>query len=336
MFESIQFQNFKALRDTTLPLSRFTLIVGPNGSGKSTALNAVFYIRAPHVCNFQQIRSATAPPIDGVILTAIWKEPANEYRVVANWTSRGQSGTAFTPIQIYGRAHSNNHQRPQVALNRARFYSLDAAAIAAPVILQPQIELAESGANLAGVLDRLRDQHPERFEALNEQLGRWIPEFDRILFETPEQGRRSIALRTREGGHLIKASDLSQGTLIALALLTIAYLPEPPSIVCLEEPDHGLHPRLLRDVRDALYRLAYPEGSKEKREPVQVIATTHNPYFLDLFREHPDEIVIAEKVGLEAKFTRLSDRKDLEEILGDAPLSEVWYSGVLGGVPVGT
>src|SRR5437667_379009 len=112
--------------------------------------------------------------------------------------------------------------------------------------------------------------------------------------------------------------------------------PEPPSNVCLEEPDHGLHPRLLRDVRDALYRLAYPEGSNEKRDSVQVIATTHNPYFLDLFRDHPDEIVIAEKTGLEAKFSRLSDRTDLEEILGDAPLSEVWYSGVLGGVPAGT
>jgi hypothetical protein len=48
------------------------------------------------------------------------------------------------------------------------------------------------------------------------------------------------------------------------------------------------------------------------------------------------EIVIAEKVGLEARFSRLSDRADLEEILGDAPLSEVWYSGVLGGVPAGT
>jgi predicted ATPase len=197
------------------------------------------------------------------------------------------------------------------------------------------MELAPTGANLAGVLDRLRDENPERFEALNEQLGRWIPEFDRILFETPQPGHRSIALRTREGRHTIKAADLSQGTLVALALLTIAYLPEPPSIVCLEEPDHGLHPRLLRDVRDALYRLAYPEGSQEKRDPVQVIATTHNPYFLDLFREHPEEVVIAEKVGLEAKFSRLSDRADLEEILGDAPLSEVWYSGVLGGVPAG-
>lgn len=40
-------------------------------------------------------------------------------------------------------------------------------------------------------------------------------------------------------------------------------------------------------------------------------------------------------MGLEARFSRLSDRADLEEILGDAPLSEVWYSGVLGGVPAG-
>jgi len=212
---------------------------------------------------------------------------------------------------------------------------LDADAIARAVNLQPKMELERSGANLPGVLDRLRDQFPERFEALNQELTRWIPEFDRILFETPAQGQRSIALRTRNGGFSIKARDLSQGTLIALALLTIAYMPEPPSIVCLEEPDHGLHPRLLRDVRDALYRLAYPEGSNEKREPVQVIATTHNPYFLDLFRDHPKEIIIAEKAGLEAKFSCLSDRADLEEILGDASLSEVWFSGVLGGVPTG-
>ena len=124
------------------------------------------------------------------------------------------------------------------------------------------MELANTGANLAGVLDRLRDKNPERFEALNEQLGLWIPEFNRILFETPSVGQRSIALRTREGNHTIQANNLSQGTLIALALLTLAYLPDPPSIVCLEEPDRGLHPRLLRDVRDALYRLAYPEGSQ--------------------------------------------------------------------------
>jgi predicted ATPase len=330
MFESIEFKNFKALRNTTLPLSRFTLIVGPNGSGKSTALQAFSAFRNPGQGQFIQSRSAGVSISTPVRLTAQWKEESNNYVVTLS------SDYHLVVCSPDAQNRLRQQDRPQAALLRTRFFALDANAVAAPVQLQPRIELTSNGANLAGVLDRLRDEHPERFDGLNEQLGRWIPEFDQVLFETPGPGQRSIALRTREGGHKIGAGQLSQGTLIALALLTIASLPEPPSIVCLEEPDHGLHPRLLRDVRDALYRLAYPDATQEKREPVQVIATTHNPYFLDLFREHPEEIVISEKVGLDATFSRLSDRKDLEEILGDAPLSEVWYSGVLGGVPAGT
>jgi len=338
MIEWIEFKNFKALKNAKLPLSRFTLIVGANGSGKSTALRAVLALRGPGQLNFDQVCTAGVRETEPVLLTAKWGEAKNEFLIKMGWNKQQHpGGGGYGPLfESIGGNQLRDERRPRTALDRSQIFSLDANAIAYPVNLEPKMELAHTGANLAGVLDRLRDQNPERFEALNQELMRWIPEFDRILFETPRQGHRSIALRTREGRHVIKASDLSQGTLIALALLTIAYLPEPPSIVCLEEPDHGLHPRLLRDVRDALYRLAYPEGSNEKREPVQVIATTHNPYFLDLFRDHPDEIVIAEKVGLEAKFSRLSDRADLEEILGDAPLSEVWYSGMLGGVPAGT
>ena len=95
-------------------------------------------------------------------------------------------------------------------------------------------------------------------------------------------------LRTADnGGHSIPASDLSHGTLLALAMLTLAYLPNPPSLIGLEEPDRGIHPRLLRDIRDALYRLAYPESFGESRPPVQVIATTQLPHFLDQFSDHP-------------------------------------------------
>jgi len=332
MFEWIEFQNYKALRKTNLPLSRFTLIVGANGSGKSTALNAITALANPRRWPADDIRTAGVPASESVHLMAKWVEDKGAYRFTSQWTPEG-NGPLIKPI---GRQEMGFTERLAATLQRARLYSLNAFAIAEQVHLRPQIELAPSGGNLAGVLDRLRDEKPGRFEALNEELMKWIPEFDKILFETPREGHRSIALRTREVKYPIKATDLSHGTLIALALLTIAYLPEPPSIVCLEEPDHGLHPRLLRDVKDALYRLAFPEGSGAKREPVQVIATTHNPYFLDLFKEHPEQIVIAEKAGLEAKFSRLSDRKDLDEILADAPLSEVWYSGVLGGVPAGT
>src|SRR5882724_10830951 len=177
--------------------------------------------------------------------------------------------------------------------------------------LDPELTLQSNGRNLAGVLDQLRDREPERFEKLNAEMGRWLPEFDRILFDTPVSGQRTLLLRTREGQHKIPATELSQGTLISLAILTLAYIPDPPPIVCLEEPDRGIHPRLLREVRDAMYRLSYPENYGDKRDPVQVIATTHSPYFLDLFKDHPEEVVIADKLGHDVRFERLSDRDDL-------------------------
>ena len=108
--------------------------------------------------------------------------------------------------------------------------------------------------------------------------------------------------------------------MISLALLTLAYHPTPPSLISLEEPDRGIHPYLLRHIKDALVRLSYPESCGEKREPVQVIVTTHSPYFLDLFQETPEDIVVANKAGLDVQFQTLKDQPRLQELLaGFAP-----------------
>jgi hypothetical protein len=85
-----------------------------------------------------------------------------------------------------------------------------------------------------------------------------------------------------------------------------------------------------------MYRLCYPEDHGENREPVQVIATTHSPYLLDLYKDHPEEIVVAHKDENGTHFERLSEMPNLEDFLQDAPLGEVWYSGILGGVPAHT
>jgi predicted ATPase len=219
------------------------------------------------------------------------------------------------------------------AVTGIRVYALDARAIASSAAVQPRIELGEDGSQLASVLDDLRDTHPDRFQAINDSVGRWLPEFRAILFQKPGRGQKSVLLESRAGDYRIPAADLSQGTLLALAMLTLAFLPHPPPLVGLEEPDRGIHPRLLRHVADAIHRLSHPKEHGEDRQPVQVIATTHSPYFLDLFKDHPEEVVIAEKTREGARFERLSDRSDIGEILADAPLGEVWYTGVLGGVP---
>ena len=341
MLDSIQFQNFKVLRNATLPLAPFTLIVGPNGSGKSTALQALLAVTeravkerggaATDQTNFEKFVTAGLEVTDAteVEITLQWGKLLEEARTVARWHHKHPR---FSTLQQYEPGASSSDV-PYSLLSRIRVYSLDALAIIQPAKLEPDVELSPTGLNLVGVMDSLRDKEPERFEALNKELGQWLPEFDHILFETPETGQRAFLLRTRKGHHHIPARDLSQGTVLALAILTLAYLPDPPSLIGIEEPERGVHPRLLRNIQTALYRLSYPKQFGEDRQPVQVIATTHSPYFLDLYKDHPEEIVIAQKTADGAQFERLSDQPDIMEVLDDAPLGEVWYSGILGGVP---
>ena len=126
---------------------------------------------------------------------------------------------------------------------------------------------------------------------------------------------------------------LSDGILLTLCILSLSYLAEPPAMVCFEEPDRGIHPRLLRRVHDAMVRLNSPADFGDQREPVQVLATTHSPYLLDLFRDHPEDVVLAEKVAGARTFHRLVDMANFEQIMGDSALGDAWYTGILGGVP---
>jgi predicted ATPase len=336
--ERVRFQNFKALQNATLPLGRFTLIIGPNGSGKSSALVALEILGKPQEFNFERfasvkVRSSQIPEIRVVVE---WGGDFRGFATEVLW--RRQMPPVFMTMMPRGQRTSGfpgEMERLHTALVGIKVYRLDPRQLAAPVHLQPTMALGGNGSGLAGVLDRLRDQYPERFESLTKEFTSCLPEFNRVLFDTPSRGQRGIVLRTADGNHNIHASEVSDGALFILAILTLAYLPAPPSVMCLEDPDHGIHPRLLRSVKDALHRLSHPSEFGETRDAVQVIATTHSPYLLDLFKEHPEEVVIAEKVGTEAKFERLSERKDMEEILSGAPLGEAWYTGVLGGVPPG-
>lgn len=336
MIKSITFKNFKALRDCTLPLGRFTLLVGPNGCGKSTALQALDVMARQGQWRVAEVRTAGVAEGEEVSVSFFFDAPLDRVTAVGLVQEGKASRDAYVTDGESVQPISKQVSDALIELvDFTRVYSLAADTIAAPVMLDPDMFLGSTGAGLAGVLDRLRDQHPERWDALNVQIGAWFSDFDRILFDTPRQGHRAIALRTCKGGHAIPASQLSQGTLLALAMLTLAYLPDPPPVVAFEEPDRGIHPRLLRDVRDAMYRLAYPESVDEDRPPVQVIATTHSPYMLDLFKDHPEEIVIAQKLEDNVRFDRLADLPHIEEILEGAPLGEVWYSGILGGAPAG-
>jgi predicted ATPase len=326
MIESVQFRNFKALRDATLPLAPLTVIVGPNGSGKSTVLEAFRLMRdGLHQNIAKKILSVHRSPGDDALAI---KVTFSGCQTPLQWTASPKDNGEFKAIP-----DAKVGEELKKRIQSVKEFEFVANDIAAPVVLSTKPTLEKTGKGLAGVLDSFRDADPERFNAIRIQLREWLPEYDEIQFEVPAEGKKAIWLRTTVGGHRIPAANLSYGTLVALALLTLAYLPEAPPLVLLEEPDRGIHPRLLRQLKDALYRLSYPESFGETRAPVQVIATTHSPYFVDQFKEHPEEVVIANKQNLDVTFERLSNEPHMLEIIQDASLGEAWYSGILGGVP---
>lgn len=331
MIASVHFKNFKALRSATAHLERFNLVIGPNGSGKTSLIQALMRLRslaampATHTQELKHARSGGPeiefrflPPFDSLRVTAACARDEFLCDTLVVHHPAGDGGE-----QLWAQLRHR--------LLTMRGFLFDHYAMAVPAKREGSRELASNAGNLAAVLAEWRRSTPEALEQLEAEFHRIVPEFTGLEFHEP--AAEMIELRARVNGESVPADALSQGTLYLLAILALSFATEPPAVVCLEEADRGVHPRMLREIRDALYRLSYPQDFGSKRAPVQVIATTHSPYLLDQFKEHPEEVLLTSKTGRSANFTRLSERADLRELLGESNLGDLWYSGILGGTP---
>lgn len=324
MVASVAFQNFKVLRNAALKLQPFNLVIGPNGSGKTSLIEALLRLRTLSQLGAREPTTAVEEKT-GLPRISFKFSPPYE-GISARMTC--VSETVCDALSI---APDDDGLRD--SLKGIRAFLFDHTAMATPSERDDSAELASNGNNMGSVLAGLRAGHPEAFNALERELIRIMPEFSGIEFNDLREKAVQLSLRLANGSEMIPANALSQGTLYLLGVLTLSFHPTPPSMVCIEEIDRGIHPRMLREIRDLLYRLSYPEDEAIQRTPVQVIATTHSPYLLDLFRDHPEEVVISQKEGNAAQFECLADRTDLSELLAEGSLGDIWFSGILGGVP---
>jgi predicted ATPase len=326
VIDTVVFHNFKALRNTSLRLSLFNLVIGPNGSGKTSLIQAL-----------QQLRTLSQFPLGDAAIQSRSGGPEISFTFTAPYSGivarLGCTSDVLCDFLHVDCLDNAAWLEVKCRLATLRTYVLDHDAMAQSSVRANSAVLESNGGNLAAVLAARQHEAPLAFARMEAELLRLLPEFTGIVIEDDSGGRVRFSLGIDGAGEPVRAENLSQGALYLLGLLVLSFDPTPPAVVCIEEIDRGVHPRMLREVRDVLYRLSYPASFGEKREPVQVITTTHSPYMLDQFREHPDEVVITQKLGHEARFERLSDRLDLPELLREGTLGDMWFSGVLGGVP---
>jgi predicted ATPase len=115
---------------------------------------------------------------------------------------------------------------------------------------------------------------------------------------------------------------LSDGTLKFLCLLAILLEKDLPPLICIEEPEVGLHPEAIQIVAEALV---------EASERTQLIVTTHSEALIDALSDRPEDVVVTERdFDSGTQFRRL-EKKQLSLWLERYSLGRLWRKGELGG-----
>ena len=181
----------------------------------------------------------------------------------------------------------------------------------------PNDLLEPDSSNLGLVLNRLR-----RDPAVKQRLLKALRAlYDGIDDYDIQIEGGTVQVFFHEGRITVPATRLSDGTLRYLCLLAILCHPNPPPLVCIEEPELGLHP----DVLPTLAKLLI-----EASERTQLIVTTHSDVLIDAMTDYPEAVLVAEKTLAGTTLTRLNAEK-LKPWLEKYRLGQLWTRGEIGG-----
>ena len=132
---------------------------------------------------------------------------------------------------------------------------------------------------------------------------------------------RTVQVFFIEGDFAMPATRLSDGSLRYLCLLAILCDPDPAPLVCIEEPELGLHPDILPKLADQLVAAS---------ERTQLIVTTHSDILVDAMTERPEVVIVCEKHDRRTEMRRLK-KDELAKWLEKYRLGQLWMDGQLGG-----
>lgn len=197
-----------------------------------------------------------------------------------------------------------------------RFYSSFNIAnqkIRKSVLIEQEPILHEDGGNLSSVLFYLQTEHQDIFNELQLFLRLLIPGFKNLSVKA-RGGPGEVMAFWQENGvdQNITLADLSDGILRLICWVCLCLHPKPPSLICIDEPDQGVHPRTL-SILAGLFEKA--------SERTQILLATHSSYFLSQF--DLSKIAVIRKEQGEAKFFKPCEFPVLIDMLEDFGADEI-------------
>jgi predicted ATPase len=302
----VDISNFRCLRQTSITLEPLTVLVGPNGSGKSAVLAAL----NPQLATSQ----------------------ADTWQHDANITVQRAFDFGAKDVQrVETRPGVASDVPPILANLRYRLTHLDLNKLREPNVLMLETHLSPDGGNLPNLIASLsRSQQGE----LANTLCSLVPLFSDVGLVPVAQGMQRLRFQDRWNRSVwYTPQEVSDGTILLLAYLTLQYQSPPVDLVAIEEPERGLHPYLLDQLLDVLRKLSRGELGAPA---VQVVLATHSPELLEyvkpeevrfLNRSADDGSVVVNSIPVGDPDWPRYFREYSES------LKQAWLSGGLGGVP---
>ncbi|MFK5950585.1 MAG: AAA family ATPase [Methylococcales bacterium] len=191
--------------------------------------------------------------------------------------------------------------------------------------LYDNVYLRADASNLAAYLHMLSKDHSDVYSQIRKTVRLAVPFFDDFVLKPTklDSGEEQVRLLWQQtnSDYALWPSQLSDGSIRFICLVTALLQPLPPSTLIIDEPELGLHPYAIT-LLGALLRSASLR--------MQVIVSTQSVPLLNEF-ELSDLIVVEREQGASV-FKRLK-QADFESWLEDYSVGELWEKNILGGRP---
>ncbi|MDM1695919.1 AAA family ATPase [Thiopseudomonas alkaliphila] len=185
--------------------------------------------------------------------------------------------------------------------------------------------LRMDASNLAAFLLRLHSEEPAAYSQIRKTVRLAIPFFDDFVLKpttlASEEQQVRLLWKQLDSDYALWPSQLSDGSLRFICLVTALLQPNPPTTIIIDEPELGLHPYAIT-LLGALIRSAATK--------TQVIVSTQSVALLNEFEL--DDLIIVDRENGGSVFKQL-DEEDFTAWLEDYTVGELWQKNILGGRP---
>jgi len=337
-------QGFKSIqRLDDFSLNNLNVLIGANGSGKSN-LVSYFSMLGNMLGHSLQVWARKQGGADRVLFNGVKETQQLHSEIVAGEISyqftleptvdegfvfQSEAVAESGQKQQLGGGQTETKLSSRTAIRSWQVYHFhdtsDTAGVKRLSAVHHNEKLRSDASNLAAFLYRLQQENPNHYTQIIKTIRLAIPFFDDFVLKPQtlpsEEQQIRLLWKQTDSDYSLWPSQLSDGSIRFICLVTALLQPDPPSTIIIDEPELGLHPYAITLLGSLL---------RSASSRMQVIVSTQSVPLVNEFEL--DDLIVVEREQGATVFKRL-DGDRFNDWLEDYSVGELWEKNILGGRP---